>query len=244
MRCASPLFSLLPDRHTAHIAHKTHIAHAHCTCTRHTRTAHEYCTCTPHIRAHTQTLRTQHCVCTLHTHHKCTPTTNTADIRYTHTALTFAHKTFPTHIAHARINAHHTCAHMQIAHMHRIPHGTAHADCILHRSHVHTQRCTGHRTRARTKLKYSCSIHAHPTADILTSAVRKLVSCVCACMHDTHASTCYWLAQWAGEGTTSCACVTVEHARTHASNSLAHRAGEDTISCACVGPACLIKFCA
>ena len=162
--CLSSLL-LAARPHTAHIAQKTHIAHAHCTCTRHTRTAHEYCTCTPHIRAHTQTLPTQHCACTMHTHHKCTPSTNTADICYTHTALTFAHKTFPTHIAHARIKAHHTCAHMQIAHMHRIPHGTAHADCILHRSHVHTQRCTG-RAHAQNSNTHALSTHTQ----LLTSA--------------------------------------------------------------------------
>ena len=146
--CLSSLL-LAARPHTAHIAQKTHIAHAHCTCTRHTRTAHEYCTCTPHIRAHTQTLPTQHCACTMHTHHKCTPSTNTADICYTHTALTFAHKTFPTHIAHARINAPthaHTC--------------TSHT-CIAYLTALHMQ--TAYYIARTFILKDAPDAHTHKT---------------------------------------------------------------------------------
>ena len=54
----------------------------------------------------------------------------------------------------------------------------------------------------------TCTSHAG-THDTFISSLRKPTTHVCACTNDTNTSTCYRLAQRAGEGTTSCACVSI-----------------------------------
>ena len=78
----------------------------------------------------------------------------------------------------------------------------------------------------------TCTSHAG-THDTFISSLRKPTTHVCACTNDTNTSTCYRLAQRAGEGTTSCACVSIVRARTHTAFPC-EKAAESTTSYTCV----------